>query len=400
MKTLLRVALASCLLAGLLGASITLGGTRTALAVGVVPQSGRVYPTGTVVRGKCGPGAWWTKFEVWAAGGWHYWRDVGDLGRQGDPSDPYFCASTFYRPAHYRMIYYLDPTDVVLASFTISAKPVNPCTDDETEIVSVENPNGGPSHLADLKATHLTPGQVIAADQDVEMTLGDNSVIRMAAGSSLEVPAGCTFDAGTTNWKIRLGLTLGKVWANITSQFGGHNDIPVSTERATLGGRYTEFWVSYDPKSQLTTLHVISGAEWIRAASVTVNVGAGQTATQQGTHPPALQAAPATPTPAPHPGGTVLDVSGANDMSRMTPAFTVAGAFTIHSQWSVMPGESGNALFGLNLHDSTGQTSVPFDAQIASGSKTVVEHANCSRGCRLEITAQNMKYHVSVVKGG
>lgn len=400
MKTLLRVALASTLLAGLLGASITIGGTRIAFAAGTVPQSGRVYPTGTVFRGKCGPGGWWTKFEVWAGGGWHYFEEAGYLGRQGEPSNPGYCTSAFERPGHYRMVYYLDPTDEVLATFTVSAGPVNPCTDDDTEIVSVENPNGGRSDLADLKGTHLTPGQIIAADQEVEMTLGDNSVIRMAAGSSLAIPAGCKFDTGTTNWKITLGLTLGKVWADITSQFGGHNDIAVSTERATLGGRYTEFWVSYDRTSQITTVHVISGSEWIRAAGVTVNVGAGQTATQQGTHRPVLEALPPAPTPTALPAGTLLDVSGANDLDKMTPAFTLAGPFTIHSQWSVMPGENGNALFGLNLHDSTGQTSVPFDAQVVAGSKTVVEHADCAHGCRLEIMAQNMRYHVSVVKGG
>ena len=399
MKTLLRMALATTLLAGLLGASIMIQGTRPAFAVGVVPQSGRVYPTGTVFRGKCGPNGWWTKFEVWANLGWHYMEEVGDNGSQGNPSDPYYCASRREHPGHYRMIYYLDPTNVVLATFTISAGPVNPCTDDDTQIMSVINPNGGPSNLADLQSTHLTPGQIIAADQDVEMTLGDNSVIRMAAGSSLDIPAGCKFDEGTTNWKIQLALTLGKVWAKVTSQFGGHNEMDVRTERVVAGNRGSEYWVSYDPASKLTIVHVISGSVAVSAEGKTVIVTAGATATQQGTQPPVLQAVPATPVPTALPAGTLLDVSGANDQDKMTPAFTVAGPFTVHSQWSVMPGKSGNALFGLNLHDSAGQTTVPFDAQIGSGSKTVVEHANCAHGCRLEIMAQNMKYHVSVVKG-
>jgi hypothetical protein len=394
MKSLLRVAIATCLFLGLVGVQLA-GNAPAALAVGVVPQAGRVYPTGSVLRGKCGPGAWWTKFEVWANGGWHYWQEVGDEGRQGNPSDPYFCASTFYRPGHYRMVYYLDPTDITLASFTISDTPEDPCTDTDTEIVSVENPNGGQSKLADLKGTHLTPGQVIASDQDVEMTLGDNSVIRMTAGSSMSVPKGCTFDQGTTNWKITLALKLGKIWAKVTSQFG-RDDIQASTPGATLGVRGTEYWVSYELSSQLTTVHVVSGSVWVRAAGKTVYLSAGQTGAQRGTHPPVAQA---PPTPTSPPPGTLLDVSGANDLDRMTSPFTVAGPFTIHSQWSVMPGESGEALFSLNLHGSHGQTSVPFDAQEVSGSKTVVENADCASGCRLEIDAQNMRYNVSVVKG-
>ncbi len=399
MKTLLRVALVSCLLAGLLGADVVLGGTRTAFAVGIVPQPGHVYPVGTVFRGKCGPDGWWSKFEVWAAGGWHYFEEVGDQGSQGNPSDPYYCANRFERPGHYRLVYYLDPTDIVLYAFTVSAGPVNPCTDDETEIVRVDNPSGARSDLADLKGTHLTPGQTIAADQDVELTLGDNSVIRMTAGSNMEVPAGCKFDEGTTNWKIALTLTLGKVWATITSQFGGHNDFPVSTERASLGGRYTEFWVSYDPKSQITTLHVISGSEWIRTAGVTVNVGAGQTATQRGTQPPVLQAQPVTPTPTALPAGTLLDISGTNDMDRMTPKFTVAGAFTIRSQWTVIKGIA-DPQFALVLHDSNDYGRNVFDPQTVSGSNTARPATDCSHGCRLEIMASGMKYHVALVKGG
>ena len=89
---------------------------------------------------------------------------------------------------------------------------------------------------------------------------------------------------------IRLGLFLGKIWANIP---GRVEHVNVSTERIVCGNRGTIYWASY--ATGLSTVHVDKSSVVVRRVSdkwKPIIVAAGHTATRRGNKAPVGGKAP------------------------------------------------------------------------------------------------------------
>jgi hypothetical protein len=169
-------------------------------------------------------------------------------------------------------------------AFTIGAG--EPC-DDEGAIKDVWSQSGSDHGLTGMV---LRNGQTITADERIELTLGDDSVIRLDKGSRLTISCKDLSSGSTRSWRESIGLSLGKVWAKIAKPFD--NDYKIHTDRAVTGLRGTYFWLSYVPARKLTTAHTILGkvalTNSLGKPKVTVTVQTGRTATQQGNAPPRL----------------------------------------------------------------------------------------------------------------
>jgi hypothetical protein len=169
-------------------------------------------------------------------------------------------------------------------AFTIGAG--EPC-DDEGAIKDVWSESGSDHGL---KGMVLCNGQTITAGEKIEITLGDDSVIRMDKGSRLAISCKDLSSGSNRTWRESIGLMLGKVWAKIAKPFD--NDYKIRTDRAVTGLRGTYFWLSYVPARKLTTEHTISGTVTLGNSlgkpKLTVTVHAGHTATQRGNAPPRL----------------------------------------------------------------------------------------------------------------
>ncbi len=90
----------------------------------------------------------------------------------------------------------------------------------------------------------------------------------------------------------------------------------------------------------------------------------------------------------------VLEVSGSDN--NQTDIFTTDGPFTISYDSSFIDSSLGSGLFSVEIHDSNNQElDLPFNTTTPSSDSTY-EYVDCSEGCYLEVTALNVKWHISV----
>ncbi|MGD0167992.1 MAG: hypothetical protein ABSC51_12025 [Gaiellaceae bacterium] len=300
-RALRRLGLAVALLVAL-AAALAAGANGRPLG-SIEPKSGATYTVGTVIKGVCDfgqPGQdFWTYTTLVSKNGYGKWIPP----KVGDTPWPTYrvsegCTEPLDTPGEYRV--YLVKQDnrdaaqggtgQVLLSVSLAAQftvvAASPCSGDDTEIVSVSTPNGGKSGLEGLKGTHFSPGQTYTARADVELELGDRSVVRVTKGSSFSFGSCSLWPKEHENWKIKFGLFLGKIWSKISAR----GEVDVATPGATLGIRGAIFWVTYNKATKTTKLRIKEGAGWIRRRSggPTLRVKGGQTAVQVGKRTPRL----------------------------------------------------------------------------------------------------------------
>jgi hypothetical protein len=282
----------------------------------VTPKSGQTLPAGTEIQGSCvdnttpAPdcdpetgcpvgtrivhdvtGTDLYKEEPAGSGNWTYDSTF-------DPSTG--CNETIDTPGSYRLAiahqYSVETWDgtgwvtsdeqssIRYVEFTIGAAG-KPC-DDEGAIKDVWSESGSDHGL---KGKVLRNGQTISATEKIEITLGDDSVIRMDKGSRMIISCK-DLSASARTWRESIGLLLGKIWAKVSHR--SDPDYQIHTDRAVTGLRGTYLWLSYAPAKQLTTEHTISGTVTLTNRfgkhKVTAVAHAGHTATQQGNAPPHL----------------------------------------------------------------------------------------------------------------
>ncbi len=156
----------------------------------------------------------------------------------------------------------------------------------------MKTPSGGSTSLTSLIGGHFTANQRITFDNDVEITLGDGSLMSATKGSKIKLE-GCSFPKeAPTQFLIKFGLILGKIWAKTPAKA---QHLEIKTERTVNGIRGTVFWVAY--AHGVSTLHVDSDSVSLspvpgKGKWKTVIVAAGHTATQSGTKAPVVRRAP------------------------------------------------------------------------------------------------------------
>lgn len=124
------------------------------------------------------------------------------------------------------------------------------CEGDINRIESVETASG---EDLGLSGTQLYDGQTVEARERTRIRLGDMSVVTLSKGDSWEV--------------FCEDFTLIDVFANkLVKIFSGSDaKFNVTTERAVIGVRGTEFSVKYARKKERTTVKVKSGRVEVRA---------------------------------------------------------------------------------------------------------------------------------------
>jgi hypothetical protein len=180
-----------------------------------------------------------------------------------------------------------DGEGTVTDTWSISASTQGrPCRGSEGRIDSVWTPSGNGHGLA---GTRLTMGQTITAAEDTELRFGDGSKMRLRKGTRLKIAECPTAIEHDFHWYFN--MVLGTSWHTVSKVFGSEHP-EWETEHCVIGNRGTVFRFSYDPRRQLTTVHVTQGSVWMRnvrgARRRTVIINAGQTGTQQGNGPPVL----------------------------------------------------------------------------------------------------------------
>lgn len=299
-RALGRLGLALALLVAL-AAALAAGANGRPLG-SIEPKSGATYTVGTVIKGVCEMSG--------GEKGFTYTTLLPENGKWvppkvGDPQPPTYrisegCTELLDSPGEYRVyLVHFDTRSAaeggtgavdsvhLEAQFTVvAAGRRSPCSGADTEIVSVSTPNGGTSGLEDLKGTHFSPGQTYTARADVELELGDRSVVRVTKGSSFSFGSCSLWPKEHESWKIKFSLFLGKIWSKISAR----GEVDVATSGATLGVRGAIFWAAYSKATKTTKLSIKEGAGWIRRRSggPTVKVKGGQTAVQVGSRTPRL----------------------------------------------------------------------------------------------------------------
>ena len=289
-------------LAVILLVALAVGTTSRALGA-TTPNTGATYQVGTWIKGVCdmtGYDAGFTYTTLIPQNSDGTWSppNVGDSSQP--PTYRIFegCTELLDSPGEYRvyLVHYdtrgaaeggcgcLDQV-TLQAQFTV-VRHLSPCSGHDTEIVSVSTPNGGTSGLEDLKGTHFSPGETYTAKADVELELGDASLVRVTKGSRFSFNSCSLWPKEKDDWKITLSLFLGRIWSKISSR----GEMDVRSPGATLGIRGAIFRVTYSKATKTTTFHVTEGAGWIRRLSggPTVRLKGGQTAVQVGGSPPRL----------------------------------------------------------------------------------------------------------------
>jgi hypothetical protein len=270
------------------------------------PTAPGSYPLGTVLTGICntgGPGGEkgdqiTTRFQIFENGTWE--PPAASENSAGDSLEGPPCTFKVEDPGLWR-IYVTDyhrggsRTITYYGPYQIGG-PSNPCKNGETEVIQVTTPNGGSTDLSKLVGKHFAANQLITFDNDVEIELGDRSIIRATKGSKLKLE-GCNESQGEpTKPLVKFGLILGKVWAQVCSALNEKcMNVHISTERVVAGNRGTTFWINYAHGT--TTLHVDQGSMTLspikgKGKWKTVIVTAGHTATQRGTKAPVVRRAP------------------------------------------------------------------------------------------------------------
>lgn len=291
--------------AALLAAAPLTATPAVAASTPVTPVSGATYPVGITLEGKCsedwmtyGYDALTSQFQSqnddyghvvgWQNGATGVWMGPGEE----------FCHDRINYPGAWRLHMKSDTYgDQYGPIFHVVAGAPNPCDGEENQIQSVQAvEDGAQTALSGLNGSLLYAGQTVTADTNVEFTMGDGALMRLAQGSSFKVQS-CTWikEKEPTPFKITLSLALGSIWARIP---GKSEHMDINTERVVNGVRGTVLWVSYD--KGVNTLHVDQGAvtlsprkgHW-RAVVVT----AGHTATQSGNRAPVVKRAPISTQP-------------------------------------------------------------------------------------------------------
>lgn len=129
-------------------------------------------------------------------------------------------------------------------------------------------------------------GGTVTAKKATTIHLIDGSSISMEKGAVLKLdPKWDVCDDSFT-------LGLGKIWAKVKKAVaGGDAKFQVATDRAVIGVRGTEFWMSYNRAKQLTKVGVKEGVVELRGrngAKGRILVKAGQVGMQQGKKRPRL----------------------------------------------------------------------------------------------------------------
>jgi len=105
---------------------------------------------------------------------------------------------------------------------------------------------------------------------------------------------------------------------------------------------------------------------------------------------------PASP-PAAAPGSnTALDLS--DNASKETGNFKAASPFPIYWSTSYEDKSQGSGLLAVELYSADGTYQDLVVNTTEPQSDHTLEHADCSGGCYLKISADNMKYHITVLK--
>jgi hypothetical protein len=295
---------------GLAGASAGAAGLATAqTAQDVLPPG--AYPVGTVLKGVCqiggteasgGPDQITTRFQIYKNGAWDPPADSENSA--GDElTDPADCTERIDDPGLWR-IYVTDyhwqdgsRTITYYGPYKIGGTA---CNSDEAAITSVSTASGAPTSLSALAGSHMFVGQTITADQDVELQLGDGSLLRITKGSSFGVDSCAPIPKEHNDWKVDLGLFLGKIWAKIAPNSGQHQfetpctPTPIDDCRKVAGVRGTILQVSFT-KPNRTVVQAIKDSVTLQRAGRGGFVGkqwtlkAGQTATWVGTKAPVIK---------------------------------------------------------------------------------------------------------------
>lgn len=271
--------------AGLLALSLVPVFLAGPLVAQIKPQAGGTYYVGTLVQGECkftNHTEIATYFQRWDGRSWGFGEKLPSqsLGLR--------CYDRLIAPGQWRM-WVFDPdgekTMKIVGPFTVVE---NPCEGDETHVSSVSTPRGGSSGLENLAGGNLYPNQTLTANADTYVDFADGSRVAIQKGSTYTLNGCKQWQADDAPFSMKLSLMLGTIWSKIASR----QNVQYSTEGVVCGNRGTIFWISFDPATKQTTVHVDSGSVWLSANGRTITVKAGQTATKTGTAAPLVRSAP------------------------------------------------------------------------------------------------------------
>ena len=268
-----------------------------AAAAAVTPAAGLRYSVGTTFAGVCsddwhtyGYGGLTSQFENYYDAYGHPigWGKAG--GAWMGPSAGPLCSDKLNYPGRWRLhMKSLTYGDQYGPEFTLVAA-TNPCQGKQNQITGVSTPSGNPTKLQALRGSLLSAGQKITADENVSLEFGDGTRLNISKGSSFKVQSCDSKQKDDMPFTIRLGLFLGRIWANIP---GRVEHVNISTERIVCGNRGTIYWASY--ATGVSTVHVDKGSVVVSRVSgkwKPIIVGAGHTATQRGNKAPVVRKAP------------------------------------------------------------------------------------------------------------
>jgi hypothetical protein len=291
MKKLVRATLTA-------GLALMLAGLLAVLAVAAStpPAAGGSYPAGTTFPGVCvenltNPNyASTSVYEIYSTSS-HTWVTNSDWMGPSTRG----CEATLREPGLWRLR--IDgPEESVSYGPEFRIVAATPCDNDETEIANVTTTNGGLTHLTTLIGEHFTANQTITFDNDVEIELGDKTLIRATKGSEIKMEGCSLFKNEPTKPRLEFRLLLDKIWSRVCSVLNEkcmHEEI--RTERVVAGNRGTTFWMNF--AHGVTTVHVDQGSMVLNPVRgkgkwKQVIVTAGHTATQRGTRAPVVRRAP------------------------------------------------------------------------------------------------------------
>lgn len=107
----------------------------------------------------------------------------------------------------------------------------------EGEVSLVRNDTGSPLGVG---ATLYVGDRIkTGAASKVEAKLADGSLLRLASGSDLRLDNAMFRKSGEK--KVRVSLSLGRMWASVTKLFGSSSEFEVQTSSAVAGVRGTRF---------------------------------------------------------------------------------------------------------------------------------------------------------------
>jgi len=104
-----------------------------------------------------------------------------------------------------------------------------------------------------------------------------------------------------------------------------------------------------------------------------------------------------TPPPPPPPGRNIaLDLS--DNASKETGNFKAASPFPIYWSTSYEDKSQGSGILSVELYSADGTYQDLVVNTTEPQSDHTLEHADCSGGCYLKISDDNMRYHITVLK--